>query len=57
MRSGTVTWNNTIGSSLSSHPELFVSGYNYYKQSGFWSTVSPNNPTIGAGAHTFSYVS
>jgi hypothetical protein len=54
MRSGTVTWNNTIGSSLSSHPELFVSGYNYYKQSGFWSTVSPNNPTIGAGAHTFS---
>lgn len=48
-KSRTVTWNNTIGSSLSSHPELFVSGYNYYKQSGFWSTVSPNNPTIGAG--------
>jgi len=49
-KSRTPTWNNTIGSSLSSHPELFVSGYNQYRQSGYWSTRNSSNPIIGAGA-------
>jgi hypothetical protein len=40
---GTITWNNTIGSNLSQHPELFRSGHHELGP-GNWGLVSVDTP-------------
>lgn len=42
----TITWNNTVGSTLSTHSELFRNGLQVVGQSGWWGALDYTNPFL-----------
>jgi hypothetical protein len=45
-RTRTVTWNNTVGSALSTHSDLFQNGLPFVGQSGWWGALDYISPFL-----------